>query len=135
MPQRIKISEMPLGRVQNKMIGDPDLQIILARWREWSQLGVAGSSGYKTRTIEHQLMIEGALTKVTGSLMMEDPECEQLDAAIAKLPDKMKKAIKLKYLFNFTNKDAAQAVRMSLSGYKRFICRCRSSIISRFQKN
>ena len=135
MQQRLKISEMSVGGIQDKMISDQELQVILCRWREWSQLGVSGSSGYKTRTIEHQLMIEGALTKLTGSMTIEDPECEQLDSAIAKLPKKMKKAMKLKYLFNFTNKDAAKVFGMSLSTYKRYIVRCRECVCTQFRQN
>jgi len=104
---------------------DRELQIILDRWREWSQLGIAGSSGYKTRTIEHQLMIEGALTKITGGFVVDDPECELLDSAIATMPIRMKKTIKLKYLFNFTNKDASLALKMTLSTYNRYVVRCR----------
>lgn len=101
-----------------------ELERLLDLWREWSHS--APSGGFKNRTIEHQLMIEGAITRATGSHTLESPDCERLDAAISKMPDRMKKAVKLKYLFGWTNKDAAKAMHVSIPTYKQLTYRCRS---------
>ena len=82
-------------------------------------------SGFKSRTIEHQLMTEGVLVRITGGFVIEDIECEILDSVIARMPQRMKKAIKGKYLFRFRNKDAAYDLKISVSTYKRYIIRCR----------
>ncbi len=103
---------------------ETELEILLDLWREWASTTPTG--GFKKRSIESQLMIEGVITRGTGSHTLESPDCERLDAAIAKMPDKMKKAIKFKYLFGWTNKDAAKAMKMSLPTYKQFTYRCRS---------
>jgi len=127
MFQGAKISEMPItGRRihETKLMEESDLDVLFDRWRDWSSDGA--QTGFKTRTIEHQLMIEGAVTRATGSNIKEDPECELLDAAISKMPHQMKKAVKLKFLFGWTNKDAAKALHMAQPTYKQLIQRCRS---------
>ncbi len=127
MQQRAKISIVPESgkRFQNQIMEERELEKLLDLWREWSQSNCTGT-GFKNRTIEHQLMIEGAITRATGSHVMESPDCERLDAAISKMPPQMKKVIKLKYLFGFTNKDAAKAMRMTTTPYKNLVSRCRS---------
>jgi len=106
-----------------RVMNEKELEKLLDLWREWSSSSQTG--GFKNRTIEHQLMIEGAITRTTGSHTMESPDCERLDAAISKMPDRMKKAVKLKYLFGFTNKDGAKAMRMPIPTYRKFTDRCR----------
>ncbi len=107
-----------------------EMEKLLDLWREWAD--ACSQGGFKTRTIEHQLMIEGAITRTTGSNTLESPACEQLDAAISKMPDRMKKAVKLKYLFGWTNKDAAKTLKMSISSYKNFTVRCRKWLCNEF---
>jgi Sigma-70, region 4 len=133
MLQKFKVSKMPMDqkRVQIKEMSDNYLIAILERLREWSQNNTIGVKGYKSSTIEHQLMTEGALVKVTGGFVVDDIECEIVDSMIAKMPPRMKKAIKGKYLFNFTNKDAASDLKISISTYKRFIIRCREYLCQR----
>jgi len=128
MSLRLKVSSLPLDEKwirDQRVMEEQDLEKLLDLWREWSQSNINGS-GFKNRTIEHQLMIEGAVTRATGSHVLESPDCERLDAAISKMPDRMKKAVKLKYLFAWTNKDAAKAMKMSVPTYKQFTTRCRS---------
>lgn len=128
MQSRIIVSTMPqheVGFQGERIMEERELERLLDLWREWSQSNCTGM-GFKNRTIEHQLMIEGAVTRATGSNVMESPECERLDAAISKMPPQMKKVIKLKYLFGFTNKDAAKTMRMAVPTYKNLTYRCRS---------
>jgi len=106
-----------------------ELDILFDRWRDWSSDGE--QTGYKTKTIEYQLMTEGAVTRSTGSNVKEDPDCEKLDAAISAMPKQMHKAVKLKFLFGFTNKDASKALKMPLPTYKSLIQRCRAWLCGR----
>jgi len=124
---------MPMVKegVQIKGLNDNYLQVILDRWPIWSQSNTIGVSGFKTRTIEHQLMTEGVLTRITGGFVMEDIECELLDSTIAGMPLRMKKAVKGKYLFNYRNKDAAKDLKISIATYKRYIIRCREYLLNR----
>lgn len=127
MQPQLKISVMPMETKRlrpERIMEEHELETLLDLWRDWSHSTPMG--GFKNRTIEHQLMIEGATTRVTGSHSLESPDCERLDAAISKMPDKMKKAVKLKYLFGWTNKEAAKTMRMSIPTYKQFTYRCRS---------
>jgi len=103
---------------------DQELQALLVRWRNWSQCH--SDLGFKSITIEYKLMREGVTNKVTGSHEIEDTDCEILDCAISRMPNRMKKVIKLKYLFGWTNKDAARTVKMSLAGYKTYLISSRS---------
>lgn len=105
-------------------VSEQQIEKLLDLWREWSHSSPSG--GFKNRTIEHQLMIEGAITKATGSHTMESPACERLDAAIAKMPDRMKKVIKFKYLFGWTNKDAAKAMGIAIPTYKQLAGKSRT---------
>ena len=127
MQQGLKISKMSESQtgLQGQVMDERDLDRLLDRWREWSQSNCTGM-GFKNRTIEHQLMIEGAVTRATGSHVIEDPACEILDSAISKMPPQMKKVVKLKYLFGWTNKDAAKVMHMSVPTYKQLSFRCRS---------
>lgn len=129
MSQKSKVPEMPMvqGRFQIKGLTDSYLQVILDRWRPWSETCCV--SGFKKRTIEHQLMIEGVIIKVTGGFEVDDIECEVLDFTIARMPPRMKKAIINKYLFRFKNDDAAKALKISISTYKRYINRCREYLL------
>ena len=128
MSQGLKISTVSgvRSRIQKKVkiMDDRELENLLDRWRDWSSDGAR--TGFKTRTIEHQLMIEGAVTRTTGSHVKEDPECERLDAAISAMPLNMHKAIKLKYLFGWTNKDAAKVFKMAIPTYNQLMQRCRA---------
>ncbi len=132
MSQQLKVPKMSMAQegVQIKGLTDNYLQIILDRWRSWSQSNTIGVSGFKSRSIEHQLMTEGVLTRITGGFVIEDIECELLDSTIASMPIRMKKAIKGKYLFNFRNKDGAKDLKISVSTYKRFINRCREYLLN-----
>lgn len=124
--QRLKVPQVSMveRRIQTKIMDDRELDNLLDRWRDWSS--DAAQTGFKTRTIEHQLMIEGAVTRTTGSQVKEDPDCEKLDAAVSAMPTQMHKAVKLKFLFGFTNKDAAEALKMAIPTYKSLIQRCRA---------
>lgn len=127
MYSQLKVSSLPMEkeRIQpDRLMEEHEIEKLLDLWRDWSHSSQTG--GFKSRTIEHQLMIEGAITRATGSHVFESPECERLDSAIAKMPDRMKKAVKLKYLFGWTNKDAAKTMTMSIPAYRQFINRCRS---------
>lgn len=127
---------MAVKRIQREVVHQVDereLDHLLDRWRDWSSDGF--NTGYKTRTIEHQLMIEGAVTRSTGSNVKEDPDCEKLDAAISMMPSNMKRAIKLKYLFGFTNKDAAQTLKLPLPTFKSLIQRCRAWLCGKLTEN
>lgn len=104
---------------------DKQLQALLMRWRNWSRSNF-DELGYKSVTVEYELMKSGNISKQTGSKTIEDKECEELDKAIAVMPHKMKKIIKLKYLFHWLNKDAAKVLGMSLPSYKNQIVLCRS---------
>lgn len=130
---QISIVSREVGRIQGKIMGEEELERLLDRWREWSSGGSSGL-GFKNRSIEHQLMIEGAITRLTGSNVTEDPECERLDAAISNMPARMHKAVKLKYLFGWTNKDASKAMKMPLPTYKILMVRCRSWLCGRLSE-
>lgn len=132
MQQGLKISIMPdeSEGFQGKVMEERELDLLFDRWRAWSHSDNFGI-GFKSYVIEHQLMIEGAVTRVTGGTVIEDEECERLDAAISKMPPTMKKAVKLKYLFGWTNKDAAKAMRMAIPTYKQLNQRCRSWLCGR----
>jgi DNA-directed RNA polymerase specialized sigma24 family protein len=130
MFQRSKISIVSkFVPVQAKIMEEKELEILFDRWRDWSSDG--SQTGFKTRTIEYQLMIEGAVTRSTGSNVKEDPECEKLDAAVSAMPQQMNKAVKLKFLFGFNNKDGAKALKMAVPTYKNLIQRCRSWLCGR----
>jgi len=127
MLQRVTVSTVSRIKARisaQRLMDEQTIEKLLDLWREWSSTSSTG--GFKNRTIEHQLMIEGAITRATGSHTLESPACERLDAAISKMPDRMKKAVKLKYLFGWTNKDAAKAMKMSIPSYRQFTNRCRS---------
>lgn len=104
---------------------DRELQNLLTRWRAWSCSGGNGL-GFSNSTVEHRLMCQGVTDKVTGSHDLEDEECEVLDCAISNMPSRMKKVIKLKYLFGWLNKDAAKTLNMSLASYKSFLIQSRA---------
>jgi len=104
---------------------DNELQNLLVLWREWSQSSNS-CLGYSNSTIEYRLMSQGITAKITGSKDFENKDCEILDFAISKMPQRMKKIIKLKYLFGFLNKDAAKTLNMSLAGYKSFLIQSRA---------
>ena len=106
-----------------------ELDILFDRWRDWSSDG--SQTGFKNKTIEYQLMTQGVVTRSTGSNVKEDPECEKLDAAISAMPKQMHKAVKLKFLFGFTNKDASKELKMPLPTYKSLIQRCRAWLCGR----
>jgi len=133
MSQQLKVSKMPMVKegFQIKGLTDNYLQVILERWPIWSQNNTIGVSGFKSRTIEHQLMTEGILTRITGGFVMEDIECELLDSTIASMPVRMKKAVVGKYLRDFRNKDAANDLKISIATYKRYIIRCREYLLTR----
>lgn len=103
---------------------DKDLQILLKRWREWSNSDF-GALGYCSNTIEFTLMNEGMVIKSTGNTYSDNPDCELLDHAIAIMPKNLKKIIKMKYLYGWTNKDAALTLKMALPTYKDLIMRSR----------
>lgn len=103
---------------------DRELQNLLIRWRKWSR--THNALGFKSISVEYRLMREGVTDKVTGSYEIEDIECEILDIAISKMPKSMKKIIKLKYLFGWTNKDAAKTQSMSLASYKTILITSRA---------
>ena len=135
MQARLKISNLSRERerVQAHIMDERDLEKLLDLWREWSQSNCMGS-GFKNRTIEHQLMIEGAVTRATGSHVMESPECERLDAEISTMPPTMKKAVKYKYLFGWTNKDASKKMGMGIDSYKVFMGKCRVWLCAKMTK-
>lgn len=115
------------------MMDDRELDEVLDRWRKGSALCDNGL-GYKRKTIEHTLMVEGMVIRSTGGLAIDDPDCEKIDAIVSKMPTLMKKAIKFKYLFGWRNADAAKVFKMSLSSYKRFIVKCRKIIQSKMHE-
>lgn len=126
-----KMSQREDTRIQDgRLMEERELELLLDLWREWSHSNDFGL-GFKSKTIESELMVSGAVTRITGSHTMESPECERLDAAISKMPDRMKKAIKLKYLFGWTNKDAAKAMRIAIPTYKQLTFRCRAWLCGR----
>ena len=107
------------------MMDDRELQNLLTRWRTWSR-STSNGIGWSYSTIEYRLMLEGVTQSVTGSRDKEDPECEVLDSAISRMPKKMKKIIKLKYLFGWLNKDSAIELNMSLTSYKNTLIQSRA---------
>lgn len=112
---------------------DKELQLLLKTWREWSRSNFE-SIGYNSVTIEYKLMKEGMVIKSTGSNVIENPECELLDHAIAIMPYKLKKIIKLKYLFHWLNKDAAKVLGMSVPSYKDHVMRSRMWLCGQLTK-
>jgi len=104
---------------------DKELQNLLIRWKIWSKIS-NNILGFSNSTVEHRLMVGGITDKITGSFENEDSQCEILDCAISKMPVRMKKVIKLKYLFGWLNKDAAKTLNMSLASYKSYLIQSRA---------
>ncbi len=117
---------------QNKhveSITEQDLDLLLDRWRAWSQ--DKDNLGFKSRTIENRLMVEGANSSRGKGETIEDPGCEVLDSVISSMPEKMHKTIKLKYLYGWRNKDTAKKLKMTTSSFKIFLVRCRAWLCGR----
>ncbi len=112
---------------------DNELKMLLIQWREWSRSSNE-SLGYNSKSIEYTLMKEGMVIKATGSNVSENIECELLDHAIALMPQKLKKIIKLKYLFHWLNKDAAKTLGMSVPSYKDHVIRSRMWLCGKLTK-
>lgn len=112
---------------------DKELQTLLVRWRIWSQSNY-DSLSYSSTSIEYKLMNEGMVIRSTGNITIEDVECESLDHAISKMPKRLKKIIKMKYLFKWLNKDAAKALSISMPSYKDRVVQSRMWLCGKLTK-
>jgi len=97
---------------------DSELKILLFEWRKWSQISHNMTSFSSTSPIYG---LQAGSARLTGSFETESIQCELLDKSIAIMPNVMKKTIKLKYLYGWTDKDASSRLKMSSAAYKNHV--------------
>lgn len=99
----------------------------LQEWADWSR-GSAGSIGYPSRSPIHRMMREGAgAGGGFGPRLLEMPATVQTtESALRDLPDRQRKALKLKYLSTgLRDQDRAKRLRISYEMYRREVERAR----------
>lgn len=111
-------------KVQQSKLSDNDIQICLTIWQRWAA------------TDNHKLSFSSMNYKIglrdTKSLLLLKNKAEHgridsltLDQAIASMPKKMRKAIKLKYLFGFVDSESAQVLCIHDNDFDHYIFQCR----------
>jgi len=112
---------------------DEELKTVLKMWHDWSKSNFE-SLGYNSKSIEYTLMKEGMVIKSTGNNEAENIICEQLDHAIAIMPNQLKVIIKFKYLYLWINKDAAKVLGISMPSYKDRVVQSRMWLCGQLSK-
>ena len=92
---------------------------LLSYWAKWVRTAI--ENGYSSETIEYRLMKAGTLISTNYKVEEEDNIAESVEQIVTKMPEQMKKLIKIEYLTYNTRKIKQKRLQMTRWKYEQIL--------------
>lgn len=109
-------------------LSDNDIKTCLLMWREWASTDCHKPNFTRVRYGNHTTSVARLIPNASDNVI-SNVNCMDIDGAVSKMPKKMRKAIKLKYLFGFADQEAAQVLGIFLNEFDTYMHHCRYWLI------
>jgi len=109
----------------------------LREWGKWARRGGGARIGFKSNTIESEMMeMGGVLIRGQGkkSVVDHDPRAEQVEGIVSKLPKRLRRVAIARYIRTGTPKDRAKMLHCSVAWYYKKVDELHIEVKNRIQQ-